>query len=54
MNNVISFLVTVVSCLIVCGLVVAFIHTVLGQWSTLVWVGVGLVVLYGIAQRINA
>lgn len=54
MNNAISFLVTVVSCLIVCGLVVAGIHAVLGQWSILVWAGAGLVVLFAIAQRINA
>jgi hypothetical protein len=54
MNNAISFIVAVVSCLIVIGAAVVGIHAVLGQWSILVWVGLGLLGLFAIAQRINA
>lgn len=54
MNNAISFVVTIVSCLIVCGLVIVGIRAVLGEWAILVWVGLGLLALFGIAQRINA
>lgn len=54
MNNAISFVVAIVSCLIVIGGAVIGIHVILGQWAILAWAGVGLLVLFAIAQRINA
>lgn len=54
MNDFISFCIAVFACLVVCGIAVAGVHAILGQWSMLVWVAVGFSVLMGVMRRVNA
>lgn len=47
-------LVTIVAFAIVIGGSLLWLNSVLGQWSILMWVGLGIAVLMGVAQKINA
>jgi ABC-type uncharacterized transport system permease subunit len=54
MNNAISTLVAVFCCLLVGGCGLYSVHVALGEWSTLMWAGLGFLALMAACKRVNA
>jgi hypothetical protein len=53
-NSLIGGIVAVVAFLIVGGAALLGLQALLGEWSVLMWVGLGLAALFGIARKVNA
>lgn len=53
-NSFIGGVVAVFAFLLVGGAVLLGLNSLLGEWSILLWVGLGLAGLMAIAQKINA
>lgn len=54
MNAAISFVVAVVSVLIVGGLAIAGVNALLGQWSILGWIALGWFGLIGLLKAVRS
>lgn len=54
MNDIISGAVAIFAVALVVGVPLYLLNNALGEWATLMWVGIGLAVFFGIARRINA